>query len=145
MTDFCARNGVFLLPGASRLALFVATAALLVGLVACGSQEPERPPQQGPSRLTAQERSSAGSGYRAIRSYCRRLGLHFAGRRERPGRRTQARALGGARTIAELAARKPTAQYAPNQTARQLAGDTAEDLEGTNCSARLVLELRRGL
>jgi hypothetical protein len=51
----------------------------------------------------------------------------------------------GARRIALLARRKPEARYSPVQTVRQLAGDTAEDLEGTNCSRRLVAELERGL
>jgi hypothetical protein len=53
--------------------------------------------------------------------------------------------VAGARALARLALRKPEAPYATGQTIRQLAGDTAEDLEGTNCSPRLVVELERGL
>ena len=64
---------------------------------------------------------------------------------DRPGARVQRRAVAGARALARLALRKPEAPYATDQTIRQLAGDTAEDLEGTNCSARLVVELERGL
>ena len=72
-------------------------------------------------------------------------GCTSPGRRDRPGVRVQRRAVAGARALARLALRKPEAPYATGQTIRQLAGDTAEDLEGTNCSARLVVELERGL
>ena len=122
----------------------LAAAAALCALVACGS-EAEPPPDVRPQRLTAAERAGAAAGHEAIRTYCRRLGLHLAGRRAAPGSATLRRAAQGARTIAALARRKPEATYAPGQTARQLAGDTAEDLEGTNCSGRLVAELVRGL
>jgi hypothetical protein len=44
-----------------------------------------------------------------------------------------------------LARRKPEARFNASQTVRDLAGDTAEDLDGTNCSAALVAELERGL
>ena len=56
------------------------------------------------------------------------------------GGRSQARARWRASRFASR--RRP---IATDQTIRQLAGDTAEDLEGTNCSARLVVELERGL
>jgi hypothetical protein len=126
-----------------RPAVIVMT-ALLCGLAGCGDGEPARP-EPAPQRLTAGERAGAASGHDAIRSYCRRLGLHLAGRGDRPGAPVQRRAVAGARMLARLAGRKPEAPYAPGQTIRQLAGDTAEDLEGTNCSARLVVELERGL
>ncbi|MGH2978538.1 MAG: hypothetical protein ACRDLQ_02735 [Solirubrobacterales bacterium] len=122
-----------------------AVLALICGMVACGSSEPDRPERVQPQRLTAVERAAAEAGYDAIRTYCRRLGLRLTGRRATPGRAAQRRAVAGARRIASLARRKPEALYSEGQTARQLAGDTAEDLEGTNCSARLVAELARGL
>jgi hypothetical protein len=126
-----------------RAALIVVT-AILCGFGGCGDGEPVQPDAE-PQRLTAVERAAAASGHDAIRSYCRRLGLHLAGRGDRPGARVQRRAVAGARVLARLALRKPEAPYATSQTIRQLAGDTAEDLEGTNCSARLVTELERGL
>jgi hypothetical protein len=95
--------------------------------------------------MTAVERAAAATGYEAIRSYCRRLGLYLTGRRGMPGTRVQRRAVTGARTLARLARRKPEATYVRGQTISQLAADTAEDLEGTNCSGRLVVELERGL
>jgi hypothetical protein len=122
-----------------------AAALAVCTVVACGSSEPEPPDRGEPQRLSPAEREAAESGHDAIRSYCRRLGLHLAGRRAAPGPLAQRRAVEGARRIALLARRKPEARYSPIQTVRQLAGDTAEDLEGTNCSRRLVAELSRGL
>jgi hypothetical protein len=129
-----------------RLRFRVCAVATLVVLsvVGCGSSEPDRAQTVQPPRLTAQERAASRSGHEAIRAYCRRLGLHLAGRRPLPGPAVQRRALEGARAIAALARRKPAAPYARDQTASQLAGDIAEDLEGTNCSPRLVGELTRG-
>jgi hypothetical protein len=118
--------------------------AIALGAGACGSDDAQ-PSQTRPQRLTAAERAAAQSGYEAIRSYCRRLGMHLAGRGPAPGPGNHQRAIEGARRIAALARRKPEAPYSVTQTAGQLAGDTAEDLEGTNCSGRLVDELARGL
>jgi hypothetical protein len=130
----------------ARIAIRAAVAlTVLCAVAGCGSSEPDRAPPALPQSLTAPERAAAGSGYEAIRTYCRRLGLHLAGRRPPPGAAAQRRALDGAREIAALARRKPEAPYSPDQTAGQLAADTAEDLEGTNCSAGLVAELARGL
>ena len=126
------------------IAVVVIATALLCAFAGCGDGEAQRPPAE-PQRLTAAERAAAASGHDAIRSYCRRLGLHLGAGRARPGARVQRRAVAGARALAGLALRKPEALYATHQTVRQLAGDTAEDLEGTNCSARLVVELERGL
>ena len=134
------------MPGSFAVVLRAAAlGALLCGVVACGSEAPEQPRPEAPQRLTEPERAAARSGEAAIRSYCRRLGLYLAGRRGPPGARALRRAVEGARVVAALARRKPQASYALGQTVRQLAGDTAEDLEGTNCSGRLVAELERGL
>jgi hypothetical protein len=129
----------------------IVVTALLCAFAGCGEeggeagQQPAGQPPAAPQRLTAAERAAAAAGHDAIRTYCRRLGLHLAGRRARPGARVQRRAVSGARGLARLALRKPEAPYVTGQTIRQLAADTAEDLEGTNCSARLVVELERGL
>lgn len=135
------------MPTLANVTLGVAAAvALACGAAACGSeQQPDQPPRAPAQRLTASERAAAGSGHDAIRSYCRRLGLYLTGRRGKPATGVQRRAVTGARTLARLARRKPEAPYARDQTISQLAADTAEDLEGTNCSARLVVELERGL
>jgi len=141
MDLFCSP---ILAPMSRTGAPLIVVTALLCGFAGCGDSEPAQQSTE-PQRLTAAERAAAASGHDAIRSYCRRLGLHLAGRGDRPGVRVQRRAIAGARSLARLALRKPDAPYAAAQTIRQLAGDTAEDLEGTNCSARLVVELERGL
>jgi hypothetical protein len=129
-----------------RLVSTVAAAVLVVcGLVACGSSNEGRPDRAPPQRLTAAERAAAESAHAAIRAYCRQLGLHLVGRRAAPGPAALRRAVAGARTLARLARRKPEAPFSDIQTARQVVADTAEDLEGTNCSGRLVAELARGL
>jgi hypothetical protein len=137
-----------MLPTVSAAAFSIARVAtvlaLLWGAGACGSGE-DRLPRPEPQRLTPAERTAAESGHEAIRSYCRRVGLHLARGGAAPGAAVQRRAIRGARAVAGLARRKPHAPYAQGQTVRQLAGDTAEDLEGTNCSGRLVRELERGL
>jgi hypothetical protein len=115
------------------------------GLLACGPTGDNGSQPGPPPRLTQAERQAAQAGYDAIRAYCRQLGLHLAGRRGVPDRAVRRRAFEGARTIARLARAKPEARFSGVQTTRQLAGDTAEDLEGTNCSGRLVAELARGL
>ena len=131
----------------SRARLSFGVVLVLVALssaLGCGTRD-DKSASPGPQRLTAAERAGLDAGRAAIRSYCRRLGLHLAGRAAAPGAAVRARALRGARDIAAVARRKPDAPYAAGRTARGLAGDSAEDLEGTNCSAALVAELRRGL
>jgi hypothetical protein len=131
-------------PPCARQALagLIVAAALL--LTACGSGgDPPRPSEQ--QRLTAPERAAVDSGRAAIRAYCRRLGLHLAGRGGAPSDAVRDRALVGAREIASVARRKPGAPYEQGIAVRTLAADIAEDLEGTNCSPALVVELRRGL
>jgi predicted small lipoprotein YifL len=117
---------------------------LFVSLAGCGSKQPPRPTAE-PRDLTAAEQRAAESGLAAIRGYCRRVGADLAGRAGPPDPAVLERAVAGARAIATLARRKPDAPYSRVQTARELAADTAEDLEGTNCSATLVAELARGL
>jgi hypothetical protein len=123
----------------------VAVLALICGAAACGSEDRAQPSQQQPQRLTAPERAAARAAHDAIRSYCRRLGRYVTGRGGAPGARAERRAVEGARGIAQLARRKPAAPYDSVETIRDLAADTAEDLDGTNCSQRVVSELERGL
>jgi hypothetical protein len=123
----------------------VAVLALVCGATACGSEDRAQPAQPEPQRLTAAERAAAGAAHDAIRSYCRRLGLYITGRGDPPGTRAELRAVDGARAIAQLARRKPAAPYDSTETIRDLAADTAEDLDGTNCSQRVVSELEQGL
>jgi hypothetical protein len=92
--------------------------------------------------LTAQERLGADRSVREIRAYCRAVARYLAGDAGRP---VQDEAIAAARSIAAVARGKPESRYRGSQTARDLAADLAEDLEGTNCSQALVVELARGL
>lgn len=128
-------------PAVKRTKLLVA--ALVVGsLAGCGDDPSPSPPASSPAPLSAQERQEADRSVAAIRRYCRGVARHLAGRGGPPA---LAEAVGAARRIAALARRKPEASYSGSQRARDLAADLAEDLEGTNCSQRLVEELERGL
>jgi hypothetical protein len=121
--------------------------AVLAAVAGCGeSSSPKKPrgaarPSTGPS-LTAAEHAAAGRSVGRIRAYCRGVAAYLAGEGRRP---PLGGALGGARKIVAIANAKPEATYRGSQRIRDLAGDLAEDLEGTNCSTRLVGELSRGL
>jgi hypothetical protein len=125
-------------------AALVATVALTC-LVGCGDDPQPETTRAAPAaqqRLTGDERRAAEGAVTAIRRYCRRVARYLAaGGRPPP----QGRAIAGGRGIARIAAAKPSARYRGSQTIRDLAADLAEDLEGTNCSRRLVTELERGL
>jgi hypothetical protein len=124
-------------------AALVAT-VVLTCLVGCGDDPPPARTQAAPAqqRLTVFERRLADRSVAAIRRYCRRVARYLAAGGPRP---RQGEAIAAARRIAGVAAAKPSAAYRGSQTTRDLAGDLAEDLEGTNCSTRLVTELERGL
>jgi hypothetical protein len=118
-------------------------ALLVLGVVAgCGDDPAPSVPARQDRHLTAQERTSADHAVAAIRSYCRRVARSLAGRGAAPPVED---AVAAARRIAALARAQPEAAYRGSQRARDLAADLAEDLEGTNCSQRLVTELARGL
>jgi hypothetical protein len=108
----------------------------------CGDSSRE---ENVPQRLSSHERSEIARSQRAIRSYCRVVGLFLTGRNPPPTRAESERVQDAAATLIERAREKPQAEYEEQQTMRQLLGDTAEDLEGTNCSSALVAQLQQGL
>jgi hypothetical protein len=121
-------------------------AILAMTLVAgCGDDEPSSaaPDPGRAAPLSAPQRAAADRAVDSIRAYCRGLARFLAGRRA--GRPPLGEALAAARSIATLARQRPGAPYSGSQTARDLAADLAEDLEGTNCSNTLVAELAAGL
>jgi hypothetical protein len=124
---------------APKLLVAVLVLALLAG---CGDDASPTTPARAPEPLTAQERSGAERAVAEIRSYCRGVARYLAGRTGQP---PVEGAVAAARLIAAIARAKPEASYRGSQRARDLAADLAEDLEGTNCSQRLVVELARGL
>ena len=117
--------------------------ALVIGCLAgCGDDNSTTSSARPDAPLTVQERRSEDRSVAAIRGYCRGVARELAGRTAPP---SPDEAVEAAHRIAALARRKPEARYRGTQTARGLAGDLAEDLEGTNCSRVLVAELERGL
>jgi hypothetical protein len=116
---------------------------LAIGCLAgCGDDSSPTSSARPDAPLTAQERRSEDRSVAAIRDYCRDVARYLAGRTVPP---SPDEAVEAARRIAALARRKPEARYRGTETPRGLAGDLAEDLEGTNCSRLLVAELERGL
>ena len=130
---------------ASRLLVPSLTIACAFG-VGCGDDAstttPTRPSEV---QLSSAERARAERSVAEIRTYCRRVSRYAAGESAPPSPSFMQRAVDAARRLASLARGKPDATYRGSQRARDLASDLAEDLEGTNCSARLVAELARGV
>jgi hypothetical protein len=119
----------------------LATASVVVCLIGCGDESsPDPSPVDTP--LTAQERRAADRAVADIRAYCRAVARFLSRGGARPD---LAGALSAAELINVTARMKPGATYRGSQTARMLAGDLAEDLEGTNCSPRLAAALVAGL
>jgi hypothetical protein len=126
-----------------RRTLLLATVVTACFIAAgCGDREPSPEPAPVDGPLTVQERRIEDRAVREIRAFCRGVARYLAAGGDPP---RQDVAVDAARRIAALARRKPEARYEGSQTARGLAGDLAEDLEGTNCSRILVAELERGL
>jgi hypothetical protein len=121
---------------------WLAAALAALCLAGCGDDKSPVPSAAPDAVLTAQERRTEDRSVAAIREYCRGVARYLAGRTAPP---SPDAAVEAARRIAALARAKPEAAYRGSQTARGLAGDLAEDLEGTNCSRALVAELERGL
>jgi hypothetical protein len=118
-----------------------ACALFLLGVGACGDDN--APPRA--KSLTASELTTVQSSRDAIRAYCRRVGLSIA-----RGEVTQLatlldQALAAADRLGELARAKPAAHVDPQSTTYDVLADTAEDLDGTNCSPAIVQRLERGL
>lgn len=129
------------MPAPKLLAAALVIACLAAG---CGDDDPPSPSPSTPDApLTAQERRAEDRSVAAIRAHCRAVARYLLnGRGSEP---SPDQAVAAARRIAALARLKPEATYRGSQGARDLAADLAEDLEGTNCSQRLVAELERGL
>jgi hypothetical protein len=119
--------------------LAVAAVAALGG---CGGDGPPGKPQQ----LSAGEQSAVREAQMEIRSYCRELALYLARRRGPPSQAETGRAYGAVDRLAEIARAKPSAtQPLSGRTVRELLGDVAEDLEGSNCAPNVVQRINQVL
>jgi hypothetical protein len=118
-----------------------AIAAIATGLAGCGDDNATQVPQ----RLESQETRVVDAATAAIRAYCRKVGLALAGRRDRPTADDELRVFDAVDRLIAIAQKKPDAPYRRSSTPRDVIADSAEDLDGTNCSNALVRRLEKGL
>jgi hypothetical protein len=120
-------------------------ALLLLPLIvplSCGDDSASR---KGPQRLSAAEDSTVRRAQVSLQTYCAKLALYLAGRRNAPtGSETQ-RLENNLDELIALAKRKPEGRSRSEETTRQVLGDMAEDLEGSNCSGSFAQKLDRAL
>jgi hypothetical protein len=119
---------------ASRMVVLL-LALLALGVGACSDEQT--------GTLSADEKAQVAIAQEALQSYCGQVSLYLAGKRG-PPREELVNAGGRIDVLIGIARRKPDADYR-GRTLRELLGDMAEDLEGTNCSPDLELRIERGL
>ena len=120
---------------ASRMVVLL-LALLALGVGACSGDEET-------GTLSADEKAQVAIAQQALPSYCGQVSLYLAGKRG-PPREELVNAGRRIDVLIGIARRKPDADYR-GRTLRELLGDMAEDLEGTNCSPDLELRIERGL
>ena len=98
-----------------------------------------------PKRLTEGEIQQVRRSQRAIVAYCNQFARSALSGRGAPSEGAQERAFGAVDSLIALARSKPGASYRTGVDMRVLLGDTAEDLEGSNCDERLVARLDQAL
>jgi hypothetical protein len=126
------------------LTLFLAIAA---SLAACGDGDGGSggATSAAPERLTEAEKREIGRAQTAIAEYCRRFTRAVLTGGKAPSQAAQGRGLEAVERLISLARAKPSATYRTGVDMRLLLGDTAEDLEGSNCDGRLVQRLDQAL
>jgi hypothetical protein len=130
----------------ARLAVLSLLAAALIAS-GCGADETTTSvstatsPQENLTReeLTLIERAEA-----EVAAYCRGVAAAVA-RGEAPNARSFARVTLVLEQLGELAAAKPDSETGDGSSPRLALGDIAENLEGTNCDARLVARIDEAL
>jgi hypothetical protein len=115
--------------------------ALLIP-VSCGS---ESGPGKDSTTLSAAEESLVFHARTSLQSYCARLALYLAGRRAAPSESDARRVDGYLDRLIDVARAKPEGRERSGATMRQLLGDMAENLEGSNCSGGFEQKLDQGL
>jgi hypothetical protein len=124
--------------------LILLLALSLLSPIGCGG-DGDSSSTARPERLSATGEAKLNEARLDIRSYCRRIRLYLGGRESPPTTAQTRRAYRAVDSLVSVAGESPEAQYQGGGSVRQLLGDTAEDLEGTNCSRDLVARLERGL
>lgn len=123
-----------------RVATALAVALLTIAPAACGGDD-----SSDDTVLSSRQSVAVTTSLETIREYCRSVGRFLTPRDGAPTRPQAGGTADAARTLVEVGRQRPEGEYAQNQTMRTLLGDTAENLEATNCSPELVQILQRGL
>jgi hypothetical protein len=114
----------------------------LIVPVGCGGDSASR---KGPQRLSAAENSTVRRAQVSVHTYCAKLALYLAGRRDAPAGSETQRVNNDLDELIALAKKKPEGLSLTEETTRQVLGDMAEDLQGSNCSGNFAQKLDRAL
>jgi hypothetical protein len=117
-------------------------ALVLTVAAGCGGEESRSSTE--PQRLSSAEQSVVTSTQITLHSYCRKIGLYLTRRQPLPSALETEQINAQLDRLIELAREKPGAQLMDQRTLRDLLGDMAEDLEGSNCSDALERKLDQG-
>jgi hypothetical protein len=121
--------------------------SLVLPLTGCGDDSSSSAVSaKRPEPLPPGEQATVREARAEIQSYCRQLTLYLARRRGPPTEDETGRAYNAVDRLAEIARAKPSAPQGPTgETVRDLLGDIAEDLEGSNCAANVVRRIDQAL
>jgi hypothetical protein len=113
--------------------------AIALSLAACGGGD-----SSDDTVLSSRQSGAVTTSLETIRQYCRSVGRFLTRRGGAPTRAQVEGSADASATLVDVARQRPEGKYL-QQTMRTLLGDTAENLEATNCSPELVQILQHGL
>jgi hypothetical protein len=129
-----------------RAFTILAVLSTLTALAGCGGEGSSgKPSRAQTSPFSAAEQAAIREAQTEIRSYCRQLSRYLARRRGPPTQAENGRAYGAVDRLAAIARLKPAVETEAGRTARELLGDLAEDLEGSNCAPNVVQRIDQAL
>ena len=122
----------------ARVAWLLVSFTLVLAIAACGGDSEDENPQ-----LTVDDRRAVEHAQREIGAYCRHLAQFILRERPAPTPAETGEAVSAVDRLAAVAREKPYAEYRPGQRMRTLVGDTAEGLEGSNCTGPVLERLQQ--
>jgi hypothetical protein len=119
-------------------------AIIALALAGCGGCSGGTQAKSGP--LPANQQARVRAAQAEIQSYCRQLTLYLARRRGPPTEDETAQAYEAVDQLGAIARSKPSAtEGVTGETVRDLMGDIAEDLQGSNCADNVVARIDQAL